>query len=718
MKKTMVRTNAVDNVTTKEGSSKGGWFVIILSLILVLGTGCQAKAVGGDTGVSSVFDKPIDFGDEEEARDATITEARINAEGLLVKTDQKDQYYRMNLDDLNGGKTFILSPESLVEPEELSLPVLDEEATTGVAYLEGYLDGYYYGKAISDKEASVVFVEKDQIGLSHLDLISLPIGQGEKLVYLKLTKDLNTLLYALDKDGQLSYFRHELDKNETRPVGEPGQWVLMDDLGSMILLNAAVKEETVAYTYEASNQDQPTADNQVYDIVLRNGIIMDPSTDTIKFGYDLGLIGDTIKTISDATLEGQEIIDVTGLIVSPGFIDMLGFNMNTTVAKYKITDGVTTNLSMHGCTNNFDAWFKAYDANPPYVNYGGAVFAIKIREEAGLDYYRKPTEDQITFMAKRVEEEILAGGVALAFSPEYYPGTTPEEIRAMMKVAVKYNIPTHFHLRYSSITGEDIGIKGVEEAVGYAKELGARVQIMHLHSTGGTGMMVEALDMINAARAEGADITFDIYPYDSWASQLQMARFREGWQDRYGITYEDLQIAGTKDRLNQETFSYYKHVGGLCIAYAMEEAEMLMALSEPYAMVGSDGNIDREDAANNHFRGAGTFSRILGKYVREEDVFSLMEGLRKMTINSARQLEPITQDMALRGRLLEGMIGDITVFDYKSILDQSTAEVPATPSKGIAYVLVNGQIGLRDYTLDTSVRAGSSIRTYLNKLED
>ncbi len=356
-------------------------------------------------------------------------------------------------------------------------------------------------------------------------------------------------------------------------------------------------------------------------------------------------------------------------------------------------------------------FFDRYDKYNTHVNYGGAIFAIKIRRERGLSNFGKPSQEDVDYMAERVREEILAGGVALAFSPEYYPGTSAEEIKAMMAVAAEYDIPTHFHARYSSITGEDLGIRGVREVLDYALELDARVQFMHLHSTGGgTGMMDEALAMIDEARAQGAKVTIDLYPYDSWASRLNMQRFRDGWQERYGITYQDLQIAGTSIILNKNTFNTYKAQGSLAIAYAMNENEMLDALSQDYAMVGSDGNIEHETEANNHFRGAGTFSRILGKYVRDENVFSLMDGLSKMTIVSAKHLESVSEAMALRGgRLQEGCIADITVFDYRTVIDQSTAEKPATESQGIVHVLVNGEIGLMDGEFIKSVRAGQPI---------
>ena len=685
--------------------------IMIIFMILILGTlaGCQVKEVGGNTTQETVFDHPDETTAVEERAEKTLTTIEnINGSvGAYIIEDDHSFWY--SLGDLSEGIMAVEGLDGLSVIPELSSTY--EGQTTSVMPIDGYMKGVYYVTKEDETHSSLVVIEDGFQGVAHLDLMSIEHESGKWVNQIYMEPSMNEVMYSVTDGSNVTYYRHELSSNETTVwTGIEGYLV-----PSMFELYSVVPTSLDKPSFEVKaivfQQVEAVDDSTEYDLVINNGIVMDPDTDTVRVGYNIGVIDDKIITITRASLTGLDTVEATGLVVSPGFIDMLGFNMNTTVAKYKITDGVTTNLSLHGCTANFDSWFAAYDASPPYINYGGAVFAIKIRQEAGLDYYRAPTQEQIDYMARRVEEEILAGGVALAISPEYYPGTTPEEIRAMMAVAAKYGISTHFHTRYSSITGEDLGIKGVEEVIGYARELNAKVQIMHLHSTGGTGMMEEALAMINEARADGVDVTYDIYPYDSWASQLQMARFRDGWQERYGITYSDLQIAGTSDRLTEETFAYYKKVGGLCIAYAMDEDEMLMALSEPYVMVGSDGNIDREDAANNHFRGAGTFSRILGKYVRDENVFSLMEGLRKMTINSARQLETISNDMALRGRLGEGMIADITVFDYRTVLDQSTPEVPATASKGIADVIVSGQVGLRDYTLDTSVRAGTGIHS-------
>ncbi len=685
---------------------------MVVVLVLVV-AGCSAKPVGGNTGETSVFEETVanktKEADLKEVSKIVSFEAVEGMAYVVVEGEDGTLYYKTPL----SSDVIMLEKQYLVEP----FPVVEKDGdgidnTSDIKSIDGYMTGRYYAKHLSDTRSTILFV--DGATEAHIDLLEVDHGVDESISDVLIDKNFREIYYEVsDSEGHIvrSYL-HQLDTALRTQVGDDDQLTYVSDglvhILSRQLVGGALKE-IEAYPFAL---EKVTEDSTNYEKVLANGIVMDPDTNTMKFGYDIGIIGNEIVAISDATLQGDEVIDVTGSIVAPGFIDMLGFNLTTTVSKYKITDGVTTNLSLHGCTEDFDAFFSRYENRAPqFVNFGGAVFMIRLRGEVGLGYHNAPTQAQIDQMAQRTREEIESGAVAVAFSPEYYPGTSPEEIKAVMAVAAEYDIPTHFHLRYSSITGDDLGIYGVQEVIEYARELDARVQIMHLHSTGGTAMMDEALKLINDARAEGVKITYDIYPYDSWASRMSMQRFRPGWQERYGIDYEDLVIAGTGAQVTEGNFAAYKAQGALAIAYAMDVDEMLAALSEDYAQVGSDGNIESESEANNHFRGAGTFSRILGKYCRDEDVFSLMEGLSKMTINGARHLESVSQDMAHRGRLQEGMIADITVFDYKTVLDQSTPEKPATASIGIEYVLVNGEVGLRDGVLDTRVKAGVGIKS-------
>jgi len=594
------------------------------------------------------------FGDDFNVKYIDYSSTRNS---ILVQTDK--YLYNFNLDIF-----------------ELSEIVEIKEGIYGKILYETYLnDGYIYTKYNElDDVYYVIFSDSD---FSYdMDIISL---DKHKLV--DVSEDMEMVFYNSGEE----YYVKNIAENYVSKIDNESiiykEIYFGEKLGKITVLNI----------FEYNNVLDLSDIEDMYDVVIENGIIFDPESETIKFGYNIGIENNIISKITTNDLNGKEIIDASGLVVAPGFIDMLSFNPNYIGAKYKIGDGVTTNLSMHGCSNDFNKFFSYYERNPILVNYGGAVFMYLVRLEAGMGRYTEPTQEQIEYIANRTREEIEAGGLGLAFSPEYYPGTTPDEIKASILVAKEYGLASHFHARYSSLVGEYTSIDSVIEILGYARELDAHMHFMHLHSTGATGCMEEALEMINEARDEGYNITFDIYPYDSWATNIGSARFDGDWQAKFGITYSDLQIAGTTDFVTEDNFQKLRDDQRIVVAYAMDDNEIIMALKEDYSMIGSDSIVE-SDPSFNHFRASGAFSRFLGRYIRDLDIMPLMQGIRKTSYLAAKQLEDISEDMKVRGRIKEGTIADITIFDYKNIIDTSSAEIPASLSKGIEYVLVSGNI--------------------------
>ena len=230
----------------------------------------------------------------------------------------------------------------------------------------------------------------------------------------------------------------------------------------------------------------------------------------------------------------------------------------------------------------------------------------------------------------------------------------------------------------------------MDEIISAARDTGARVHVLHINSTGGTFTMDESLAQMQQARAEGIEITADTYPYNFWATTLASERFAPGWQDRFDIDYDDLVIPGTGERLTEETFEIHQANNDLAAAYAIPEGDVRTALESNLVMIGSDAILEPGD--NNHPRGAGTFARVLGKYVREEQVISLMDGLRKMTIQPAHLLEEQAPALRLKGRMQIGADADITIFDPETVKDKATVNDPSRYSKGIDWVLVMGKV--------------------------
>ena len=380
------------------------------------------------------------------------------------------------------------------------------------------------------------------------------------------------------------------------------------------------------------------------------------------------------------SLRAPEIMDVKSRVVSPGFIDILADNAANPqktykiFEKYKITDGVTTALQMHGGSSDCASYYKTFNAVPHLINFGVSTAVMQVRYRTSLLAERK----------RKVEECLEEGTLGVSHSIEYQP-TSYEETLAYAKLARKYERPFFLHLRYSSKEKE---LEGVDEAVQIAKDSGARVHIDHLHSTGGTFHMKEALDKIQAANAQGLQMSCCVYPYSFWATYLHSKRFDEGWQKRYGLTYSDLQLVGTGERLTTESFKLYREMKKLV---AVPEGTMPLsktvdlALEKDFCMIGSDGGIEYEPHANSHPRGAGCFAASIRHCL---DIGMPLEKALDKVITLPRSLiQPAMKD---RGVLAHGAWADLTVFDPTKVNGKATVTNPNQFSDGIEMVFVNG----------------------------
>jgi len=471
-------------------------------------------------------------------------------------------------------------------------------------------------------------------------------------------------------------------------------------------------------------QEGKEGDNTVYDVVISNGRVMDPETNLDQTGLNVGIKDGRIIRLSKDSLSGKRVIDATGLVVAPGFIDPLSYNPNSIGVWYKLADGVTTNLSLHGGTINPQIYFNHYEGKKLPINYGVSFFVAEHRVSLGIDRYQPASSEQIEMMVKKAEQALLDGAMAISFSLEYYPGTTREEIIPLMELAARYNVPVFFHVRYSTMYGEGgNNIDALKEVIGYARETGAAIHIDHINSTGGTFSMEESLNLIQKARDEGLDVTACTYPYTYWGTRLSSARFDKGWQERFQIDYDDLQLIGHEERLTEETFQKYRsQYGVLVVAYAMPAEEIEQSIKADFVMIGSDGLIEpgpdgSPPGMNNHPRGAGCFSRVIAEYVREKGSISLMEAIRKMTLMPARRLEKQVPALRKKGRLQEGMDADIVVFDFNKIKDRATVINSAQYSEGIEYVLVNGQVVIDEEGIHKDIKAGKPLKSHFEYLE-
>lgn len=428
-----------------------------------------------------------------------------------------------------------------------------------------------------------------------------------------------------------------------------------------------------------------------YDIVIKNGRVMDPETGRDERGLNVAIRDGRIVKITQRDIKGLKTIEANGRVVSPGFIDLLSYDPNSYGVWYKVADGVTTNLAMHGGAVDVRAWYDIYESrgNMP-INFGAGFFYNGARLQLGIGRNIRASKAQIKKLIEMAEQALSDGAPGIGMSMEYAPGTTTDEITAMMRVAADHNVPVFFHIRHSDMEKPGTNIDALNEVITLARETGAAIHIDHINSTGGTFSMQESLKLLEDARADGVDVTACTYPYSYWATYLNSARFSKGWQKRFRIGYGDLQLGGSTERLTKSSFYKYKKLGKLAVAYAMPEDDITGALRSPFVMIGSDGIL--ETSLNNHPRGAGAFARTIAVYVRERGELTLMEALRKMTIMPAKRLEASVPMLKRKGRLQRGADADILIFDPEKIRDTATVEKPNGYSEGMDYVLVAGKV--------------------------
>lgn len=453
----------------------------------------------------------------------------------------------------------------------------------------------------------------------------------------------------------------------------------------------------------------PDPASHTFDTVIRGGRVMDPDSgfDAVA---DVGIDGGSVTAIgSDTKLRGSSIVDASGLVVAPGFIDILSYEPNEYGIWFKIADGVTTNLGLHGLQSRardyFDVWGS--EQKRPPTHYGGAFSNPWSRASLGIGIDDPASTEQIDALVKMCHEDLRAGYLAVDFEPEYTPGVTYDEIKALAEVAKDHDVPATFHARYSDDVAPGTNGEALAEVLQIARETGARVHVEHIISTGGTFTMEQSLATLEAARKDGVQVTACTYPYDYWATYLASARFNTGWQERFHISYGDLAIVGTGERLTASTFARFQAKNALTAAYAIPEADVRASLQADWVMLGSDAIL--EPGNRNHPRSTGCFARAIGRYTREKQVLSLMDALAKATILPARLTEGGAPQMRKKGRLQVGADADVTVFDPTTLIDRSTVEAPGVESEGVRYVFVSGQLVRDPQGNRTGTRPGTAI---------
>ena len=516
-----------------------------------------------------------------------------------------------------------------------------------------------------------------------------------------------------------------------------------------------------------------------YDAILAGGRIVDGTGNSWFYG-DLAIRDGRIARIAPSGVlknaEAKERIDVTGLIVAPGFIDIQSQSRTEFLLRdgrviSKVTQGVTTEIMGEGWTNapanektmsgeaevgraasrafegphGFDAWLRAMKAHGASANFGSFVGATTIRQYVKGLAQGTPDANEVEAMQTLVRQAMEDGAFGIASALIYPPGNyaTTGELGAMAKAIAPYGGIYITHMRSEA----DHFLEAIDEAMEIGRVGGVPVEIYHLKASGKNNWpkMRQAIAKINEARAAGIDVGADMYPYtaggtgltavlppwtaadgklfDNLADQKVRVRIRAEMQSDK-TDWENMgQLAGPENILivgigKDENRKYLgkrlseiaammsedwmdaamdlilsEHRRVETIYFLMSEDNIKLQLQQPWIKIGTDAaGLDPEQTKDlAHPRSYGTFPRILGLYVREENVLPLEEAVRKMTSAVARRLS-----IQGRGLLQEGLYADIAVFDPRTIIDHATYEQPHQLSTGVRYVFVNGVAVVRD----------------------
>jgi dihydroorotase len=311
------------------------------------------------------------------------------------------------------------------------------------------------------------------------------------------------------------------------------------------------------------------------------------------------------------------------------------------------------------------------------------------------------TEAQLTAIEGAIRRGLDEGALGVGFGINYSPGATTQEIERMFRVAAQRQATAFVHTRA-------FGIGAIREAVEAARAAQASLHLVHIASSS-LRDLPEALALVDSARAAGMDVTTEAYPYTAGSTRLESAMFNPGWQKNLPVDYGDLAWPLTGERLTRETFDRYRAQGGWVVIHMMTEENVAKAIAHPGVMIASDG-VPYVNGTG-HPRGAGTYARVLGRYVREQRALPLMDALARMTILPAQRLERIAPVMRRKGRVSVGAHADLAVFNPATVIDHSTFDAPATRSSGMVHVLVNGTFVVRGDALVEGALPGRAVKS-------
>lgn len=463
----------------------------------------------------------------------------------------------------------------------------------------------------------------------------------------------------------------------------------------------------------------PVAAQSRYDLVIQGGRVMDPETglDAVR---NVGIQAGRIAKISADPLAGVRVVEAGGLVVAPGFIDLHSHGQDDENYRLKAQDGVTTALELEIGVADL-AGFVRERQGRALVNFGasashsaarvtalgGTLPAGAIVPPAGPTTDDPATPPQLERIKALLREGLAAGALGIGMGLQYTPGATRLEVIEVFRVAAEARVPIYVHVRSFGRLEPGSSIEAVSEVIGASAVTGAPVHIVHINSSG-VKDAPECLRLVEGARARGLDVTTEGYPYGAGMTGITSALFNPGWREKLGVAYSDLQLVESGERLTAESFErYHKDPAPRLVIIHTNPPELVdTVMLHPLTMVASDGFVAK---GKGHPRSAGTYSKTLARYVRQQGRLSLMDAIRKSSLMPAQRLEGASADARRKGRLQEGADADVVVFDPLRVEDRASYEKPAEPSVGFKAVLVAGTPVVEDGRVVAGVFPGKAL---------
>ncbi len=518
-----------------------------------------------------------------------------------------------------------------------------------------------------------------------------------------------------------------------------------------------------------------------FDLIVTGGRVID-GTGGPSFVTDIAINDGIIEQLGDLSDQrARRTIDAEGLVVTPGFIDMMGGStlpllLDPISAESKLRQGITTMMVGEGRSlapqsentqrdleratergftwTTFEEYFRLLEEEGVALNVIHNVGAAQVRMIVIGDEDRDPTPEQLDEMKRLVAQAMEDGAIGLSTALIYPPGSyaKTDELIELAKVAAEHGGVYFTHMRNES----NRVLEAIEESIRIGRAAGIPTHIYHLKAAGQENwpLMAEALQLIEAARSDGLEITADVYPYirngiglgsfihprhyargaepflQTLSDQGVRARLRreiettsdwENWYRHVGRDWNNVLISRVRrdsdssfvglsvkqvaDRRGVDVWEAFFDLvegGGVSVnPKSMNEEQKHEAMRAAFMTFDNDASPTNPSAvASAHPRAFGAFPRILAKYVRDENVISMEEAVRKLTSLPATILK-----LERRGRISAGMIADLIIFDPQTIQDRATFTEPLVYSEGIGYVVVSGQLVI-DQGRATDTRPG------------